>query len=330
MQIVFDSQNESISNPSPVEATREDGRRAVLLHFVTMNNPTVERHGRAMQMWSTDDGLTWHSSSIIEYPPLPNRGGLIGPSTGLQSSGGTLYFSALQPAGSTADMHHRQFLYLSLDHGATWRAAGSLANVSECSLAFQYSAADGRILTSCRASGRHGRYARRRALAEWSAEGVPGPLSYPPELLDANCQGSLINALAEGGRRVLYQSNALEVAKFIPLELARRRMVVRRSDDGGATWSAPVDIWRGPAAYSQLVELPSHVAPAGPSELGILFEAGWYAWPYASIVFVRINTTRVASMVSMHAPTAPYTRGGGHPDDFRATRSVDVRASGRE
>ena len=35
----------AISNPNPVEVTLADGKKAILMHYDTMNNPKGERHG---------------------------------------------------------------------------------------------------------------------------------------------------------------------------------------------------------------------------------------------------------------------------------------------
>ena len=44
-------------------------------------------------------------------------------------------------------------------------------------------------------------------------------------------------------------------------------MTVKRSRDSGASWSAGALVWRGPAAYSVLVELND-------THVGVVFEHG--------------------------------------------------------
>lgn len=97
----------AISNPNPVAVRLRGGRHALLLHYNTLNNPSPAVHGVAMQLWSFDDGLTWERPSMLAYPPVPNIGGLIGPSVGLQAESGAIYFSARQPGAGT-------FLYFSV------------------------------------------------------------------------------------------------------------------------------------------------------------------------------------------------------------------------
>ena len=65
------------------------------LHYDTMNNPSQSEHGLDMQIWSYDDGLSWHNASVLSYPPNKNEGAMVGPSLGLQSpTSGTIYFYA--------------------------------------------------------------------------------------------------------------------------------------------------------------------------------------------------------------------------------------------
>ena len=143
----------AVSNPNPLEVTLAGGAKALLLHYDTMNNPSAAHHGIDRQLWSHDDGLTWSDDTALSYPPEPNVGALIGPSVGLQSSKGTLYFSAVDD--------HFHFVYYSTDLGKSWKASSRLNattaplktgdwSSSECSLAFLVDATDGRIMMNCR------------------------------------------------------------------------------------------------------------------------------------------------------------------------------------
>ena len=51
-----------------------NGKRAILLHYDTMNNPRTTRRGLDMQMWSYDDGVSWAKGSVLAYPPTKNTG----------------------------------------------------------------------------------------------------------------------------------------------------------------------------------------------------------------------------------------------------------------
>ena len=100
----------------------------------------------------------------------------------------------------------------------------------------------------------------KRAQFLWSANGTMiGNLTYPAGLVDANCQGSIVNV---GGK--LFTSNAAS-------DTGRQNMVVKTSSDQGHTWAAvgPA-VWAGPSGYSQLVDM-LHSPTSG---IGLLFEAG--------------------------------------------------------
>ena len=182
----------AISNPNPVEVTLPSGKKAVLMSYDTMNNPSTKRHGLDMLIWSHDDGLTWTDKALLSFPPEKNLGGLIGPSVGIQASDGSIYFSVIDTAGSG------HFLFFSKDYGKTWRASTPVPGLGECSIAFLVSPSDGRIIMNCRIG------AGNRAQVIWSKDAVPGAITHPAELnVDPGCQGSIIN---QGG--TLYTSNA--------------------------------------------------------------------------------------------------------------------------
>ena len=189
-----------------------------------------------------------------------NQGGLIGPAVALQAAGhGSLYAAARTTPG--AETVH---LLISSDFGTTWkRSQMGVKGVDECAIAFLTSAADGRILMNCR-TRRH-----RRAQLEWSGRGVPSNLTFPDGLVDANCQGSIVNVAG-----ALYTSNAARL-------YVRARMTIKGSTDMGATWSTIRVVHSGPSGYSQLVPLESG--------LGLLFEAG-VVTPYETISFVKFGT----------------------------------------
>jgi hypothetical protein len=167
----------AISNPNPVEVTLADGKKAILMHYDTMNNPHGADHGLDRQIWSFDDGLSWVHDEVIAYPPQKNEGGLVGPSIGIQAADGTIYFST---RGAGAVEGEGGWLYWSKDYGKTWQASNATKGAaSECSIAFKVSAADGTIIMNCR-TGTH-----NRAQLEWNADGtLLKPAVYPKELID--------------------------------------------------------------------------------------------------------------------------------------------------
>ena len=252
----------AISNPNPLEVTKADGTKSILLHYDTMNNPSVKRHGQDMQMWSHDDGMTWVEKSVLSYPPEKNLGALIGPSVGLQAADGTLYYSACQTDGSG------HFLYWSKDLGTSWVASKGVKGLGECSIAFLVDAKDGRIIMDCRTS------AGPRSQLIWNSDGVPGPVSKPPYHFGPGCQGSIIDS-----NGTLYVSNPNTTH-------SRSNMAVKYSSDQGKSWHGLANVWRGPSGYSQLVAL------GGPNgALGLLFEAGQKG-TYDTISFAKVQPKR--------------------------------------
>jgi hypothetical protein len=311
----------AISNPNPVEIVRRDGSRAVLLHYDTLNNPRPGRTGKAMQMYSLDDGVTWTLAHAIAYPPRPNEGAMPGPSVGLQAGSGRILFSAHVAASYWRPPTHWHgarddvaFLYWSDDDGASWRSSADVAGLNECSIAFLVDASDGRVLANCRT-----RTGSPRAQLVFSADGQPGAVRPVPDLVDPGCQGSLIQHTAT-------RRNGTAVARHylshVPHASERFGMVVRTSRTQGASWSGGVCVHDGPAAYSQLVHLGGEggegeggggeggggeggggegggSTEGGGGRLGLLFEAGrpaswWRSWweppsPYETISFVRLQ-----------------------------------------
>ena len=245
----------AVSNPNPVEVTHRNGSKAIMLAYDTMNNPNAAHHGLDMLTWSFDDGLTWgdagsaasHAATTLVYPPEPNVGALIGPAVGLEASDGTLFLWITSG-----------FLAISRDHGATWSASQRAPEPSsECSIAFAQSSANATLIMNCRSGKDH-----RRAQLYWrpTANGsyAASELTYPAQLTDPGCQGSILNA-----NGTLYTSNAASMS-------ARERMTIHQSTDHGASWGAAGGqvLHAGPSAYSQLVQLPSG------GGLAVLFEAG--------------------------------------------------------
>ena len=81
------------------------------------------------------------------------------------------------------------------------------------------------------------------------------------QLVEPRCQGSILNYAPQGGKssRTLLFSN--------PRSLKRENMSIGVSRDNGHTWSRFVTVFKGRAAYSDLVCLPD-------GSVGILYENG--------------------------------------------------------
>ena len=99
-----------------------------------------------------------------------------------------------------------------------------------------------------------------------------------PELIEApprGCHASMVST--PSGRTLFFSSPASH--------MAREKLTLRRSDDGGLTWPKSQLLWDGPAAYSSMRLLPDG------AHLGVLYERGENARAFfaASIVFERVK-----------------------------------------
>eukprot|EP00322_Chrysochromulina_rotalis_P014844 CAMPEP_0115857174 /NCGR_PEP_ID=MMETSP0287-20121206/15437_1 /TAXON_ID=412157 /ORGANISM="Chrysochromulina rotalis, Strain UIO044" /LENGTH=408 /DNA_ID=CAMNT_0003311381 /DNA_START=17 /DNA_END=1243 /DNA_ORIENTATION=+ len=229
-----------LSNPNPVEVDLGTSKRAILLHFDTMNNPSSSNHGENLQLWSYDEGLTWeHELDLTDAMPSGMAGCMPGPSVGVQSSDGTIFFSC-------HGFGLNGFLYWSRDLGATWQTSEVLTTLNECSIALLDNES---LAMNCRTGGAY------REQLTWSPRGeLIGSVLQPAGLVDPNCQGSL---LAHSGALFLSNDNTTT---------GRTHMTVKRSDDNGTSWDDGLLVWAGPSAYSQLV--------GWGDKLGLLFELG--------------------------------------------------------
>lgn len=242
-----------MSNPNPVEAS--DG--SVLLHFETMNNPSDARHGADVQIVSLDQGQTWGNATELVYPPLQNKGGLIGPSVGLRSEEGVLFF--------TTRFEGQTNLYWG--DGATWRSSTeSVGGVDECSIAFYSKNQSSIILANCR----HSPY---RRMVLWTRRGDDYWPSEPVDirdLPDPNCQGSVVRS-RDGTR--FYVSNDDDFTE-------RRNLTVKTSYDNGQSWNETRLISpQQTSGYSQLATFREDA-----KVLGLLFEG-----PNSTILFTNVS-----------------------------------------
>ena len=102
----------------------------------------------------------------------------------------------------------------------------------------------------------------------WRAETWSEPW-YDTELIEPICSAGLINT-GSGDTDTLYFSNPDSTN-------SRTRMLVRRSDTSGASWSTAAQselVWPGSAAYSTLVELGNSGTARDKNTVGLFFENG--------------------------------------------------------
>lgn len=273
---VVQGHGQPLSNANPVEVDMGDGKKSILLHYDTMNNPSPQSHGDLMQTWSHDDGLSWEMAVVItHFLPQDHQACMPGPSVGVQDKDKAIYFSC-----HPISPEHVVFIYLSRDLGKTWQAGDVLGGMDECSVALLSNQS---LAMNCRLP-----QGGQRAQITWSNQGkvIAGPI-YPAGLVDPGCQGSLI-ATADGA---LYLSNP---------DFPTRRwfLTVKRSTDFGQTWDTGILVWAQMSSYSQLVTWSA----GGQDRMGVLFEQGNKEGIYEGIAFTNWNMVLEQNVAETEQP----------------------------
>ena len=248
----------TLNNPAPVY-DRETGVLWLLLNGNLKEIDEVkvlhEGAGRTVVCTHSEDGgLTWSPLQDLtsQVKPPDWTWYAMGPCHGVQLNSGRLAVpcnhAVRKPEGGSGP--YISHVIYSDDHGKTWKIGGDVGNyTNECSLA---QLPDGRLYINMRSY--HGQGVRAAAYspdegASWRS------LWLDNQLPDPVCQGSVL--FADG---VLYFCNAADSRE-------RQRLTLRKSLDGGKSWSAGTVIAPGPAAYSDLTELKD-------GRLACLYESG--------------------------------------------------------
>lgn len=251
LQVVVDEGANTCGNPVPI-VDRDTGTIWLLLTSndgslseSQINAGTGSRDPRVTS--SVDDGATWANPVPIgaTVKEAGWRWFATGPGHGIQLAGGRLVSPCNYTVGpQSAD--GVSCVIVSDDHGATWRAGGSVPGGfgDESTVAERI---DGSLLLDFRtryAVARRGVSTSTDLGATWS-EGRADPA-----LNDPHCQGSLLRPVhpswqaTSGVPGVLLLSNAASTQ--------REFLSVRASLDGGATWPVSNWLYPGPTAYSEV------------------------------------------------------------------------------
>ncbi len=264
---VADFGPDTIGNPAPV-VDRKTGKIWLLL---TSNLGTDKESAilkrtslESRKVWvthSSDDGLTWAKpteiTSNVKKPEWTWYA--TGPGNGIQLKSGRLVVACDHNRFGEVRERYAHVIY-SDDHGATWKLGGSAGpDTNESTVA---ELPNGTLMLNMRS------YAgRNRRLVSTSTDA--GLTWTDPKddaaLVEPVCQASLLRS-----GNVLLFSN--------PASNKRERLAVKVSRDGGKTWPVERVIHQGPAAYSNLIELPRH-------NIGLLYENGTKS-PYEKITFL--------------------------------------------
>lgn len=279
MIVVWDDADNTCGNPAPVVDSRS-GRVVLLMTW----NKGEDKEKDIMQFrsvdtrcvyvaYSDDEGVSWSKPlDITSTVKLPTWGWYAtGPCHALQLRGGANEGRLVVPCDHSVQVDgeivYNSHLILSDDGGATWRIGATLKGGNE-STAVQLK--DGSIMLNARWQLGDERFARHYAISDDGGETM-GDVVRDETLIEPVCQGTIIG----------YQPKSRPVDDLLfcnPASTKRRELLtLRRSRDGGKSWSEGIVINSGPSAYSDIVVLKG-------GDVGVLCEVGEKS-PYERIDF---------------------------------------------
>jgi sialidase-1 len=235
---------------------------------------------RVFVMKSEDDGRNWSEAREITSSVKRENWTwyATGPCHGIQLKKGPHKGRLLIPCDhieATTENYFSHSIY-SDDHGLSWELGGSTPRdqVNECTLA---ELSDGRVLLNMR---NYDRSQKNRKVA-FSEDGGQswGDIVSDTALIEPICQASMLMVYSENEKTdVLLFLNPAHREK-------RQNLSLRSSRDDGASWTGCLVLHQGPAAYSDLAQLPE-------GNIACLYEAGLSS-PYQGIVFEVISLEQI-------------------------------------
>lgn len=279
LMVVWDDDGNTCGNPAPV--VDEKTGKIILLstwnlgsdHESQIIQQVSKDSRRIFVLNSSDDGISWSKpKEITADVKLPNwTWYATGPCNGIQIKQGKYSGRLIIPcdhieAGTKKYFSHAVY---SDNGGESWKLGGTTPTdqVNECTLA---ELNKGKLLLNMR------NYNQIRFRQTSTSD--DGGMNWKTLVQDTSlpepvCQASLIRLWNYRKKPVLVFSNPASQKK-------RENMTIRWSFDQGKTWRFSQLIHAGPAAYSNLVELPS-------GKLGLLFEGGIKS-AYEGIAWVEV------------------------------------------
>lgn len=209
-------------------------------------------------MESTDDGKTWSKPKNLtpEIKDPEWYGVFFASGRGIQTSDGSLLVPLMVRKSFGTSSNDHAHVAISRDHGKSWTTGESAGiRMGESKLA---ELANGKIMINMRSKHKLG----QRAI-NFSDDGGEtwGDFTHDSQLVEPACNASILNYPMKGNPDgLLLFSNPASSTK-------REKMSVRKSTDGGQTWSEPVLIYKGPSAYSSMTILSN-------GDIGLLYERG--------------------------------------------------------
>lgn len=272
LELIWDDGNNTCGNPAPV-LDETTGTLHLLLTWnfgtddigdINANTGTDTR--RVYVSSSTDNGASWSQpKEITDDVKRPEWGWYAtGPCHGIQVKSGPTAGRLVIPCDYIEIGTKRGFSHViySDDHGASWQIGGiSPAEGANESTVAELST--GELLLNMRNGG------GSRFVANSSDGGLTWTnMRRDPVLVEPTCQGSLLSAEMNGGHQLFFSN---------PASTRREKMTVRQSLNDGASWTKKVEVYSGPSAYSDLIQISDEA-------VGILFEGGKSS-PYIGISF---------------------------------------------
>ncbi|UUZ97351.1 glycoside hydrolase [Paenibacillus sp. P25] len=243
-RVIADDGTNTIGNPCPVQDRETGTIWLVLCRNAEDGHEKDILAGKASRdvlvMRSDDDGATWSEpADITADVKRPDwTWYAAGPCHAIQLQSGRLLVpcnhAVLDRAEGRSGPYIAHVIY-SDDHGLSWQIGGIVGEqTNECAAA---EPPDGTVYINMRSYHGH----NRRAYARSTDGGMTwSEISLDDALIEPVCQGSVI----EDGRGGLLFSN--------PASIAREKLTVQFSPDGGRTWTSQQAVYAGPAAYSDL------------------------------------------------------------------------------
>ncbi|MGF1577779.1 MAG: exo-alpha-sialidase [Gemmataceae bacterium] len=273
-QVVWNDKGNTCGNPCPVVDQQTGTIWLVMTWNLGSDHERQIMAGRSKDVrhvyvtHSKDDGKTWAEpkkiTTSIRQPHW--RWYATGPGNAIQLTRGKHKGRLLIPANhsdhSDPKKHpYRSHVFWSDDHGKTWQLGGIHEHRTNESAVVERK--DGSVLQAMRSY--HGK--NRRAMAVSQNGGKSWGKVYLDEALDTPvCQASIQRyswpeEKEKGSKsRILFSS---------PKGRSRSRLTVWLSYDEGETWPVHRLIYKGAAAYSNLVVMPN-------GQIGVLYEKDGY------------------------------------------------------
>ena len=287
MITVVDDYHNTCGNPAPVlvEATGRVylfwcwGRYPNALKSNLVQSVSDGHTRRVFYCYSDDDGQTWSTQYDLTSRLKKSDWSwyATGPCHGIQKQlapqKGRIIISANHRDNGNKD-NYSHIIY-SDDNGTTWNLGGRTEiGGNESSLT---ELADGRLLINMRRVSNDGG-------ATWEKSVVN------QDLIDPGCEGAIVNYPVNGSlSNTLLLSNAHHSS-------SRSNLCISKSLDGGLSWTTPLVIWSGRAAYSDIVTLQD-------GSVCVIYENGsgkfGKANPNEQISFYRIPPSLIGDKLNL-------------------------------